>query len=69
MVRDEVVAEPRAALPEPGPGAAGKKLLELMRRLPKHKRRKTDVSRHVKKHLQVALRFDFLTIFYKCRLL
>jgi hypothetical protein len=54
MVRDEVVAEPRAALPEPGPGAAGKKLLELMRRLPKHKRRKTDVSRRVKKHLQVV---------------
>ena len=34
-VRDEVVAELRAALPEPEPGAAAKKLVALMRRLPK----------------------------------
>jgi antitoxin (DNA-binding transcriptional repressor) of toxin-antitoxin stability system len=47
MVRDEVVAE----LPEPEPGAAAKKLVELMRRLPKQRGRKTYVSRHVKKHL------------------
>jgi antitoxin (DNA-binding transcriptional repressor) of toxin-antitoxin stability system len=51
MVRDEVVAELRAALPEPEPGAAAKKLVELMRRLPKHRGRKTDVSRHVNEHL------------------
>jgi len=51
MVHDEVVAELRAALPEPEPGAAAKKLVELMRRLPKHRGRKTDVSRHVKEHL------------------
>jgi len=50
-VRDEVVAELRAALPEPEPGAAAKKLAELMRRLPKHRGRKTDISAHVKEHL------------------
>jgi antitoxin (DNA-binding transcriptional repressor) of toxin-antitoxin stability system len=51
MVRDEVVAELRAALPEPEPGAAAQKLAALMRRLPKHRGRKTGVSRHVKEHL------------------
>ena len=51
MVRDEVVAELRAALPEPEPGAAAKKLVELMRRLPKHQGRKTNVSTHLKEHL------------------
>ena len=50
-VRDEVVAELRAALPEPEPGAAAKKLSALMRRLPKHRGRKTDLSGHVKKYL------------------
>src|SRR3990167_8563082 len=50
-VRDEVVAELRAALPEPEPGAAAKRLVELMRRLPKHRGRKTDISAHVKEHL------------------
>ena len=53
-VRDEVVAELRAALPEPAPGAAAKKLAALMRRLPKHRGRKTDVSAHVKEHLYGA---------------
>jgi len=51
MVRDEVVAELRAALPEPEPGAAAKKLVELMLRLPKHRGRKTAISTHVKEHL------------------
>jgi antitoxin (DNA-binding transcriptional repressor) of toxin-antitoxin stability system len=51
MVRDEVVAELRAALPEPEPGAAAKKLVALMRSLPKHRGRKTTVSTHVKEHL------------------
>ncbi len=51
MVRDEVVAELRAALPEPEPGAAARKLLELMANLPKHRGRKTDVSARVKEHL------------------
>lgn len=46
-VRDEVVA----ALPEPEPGAAARKLLELMRKLPKHRGRKTAVFSHIKEHL------------------
>jgi prevent-host-death family protein len=50
-VHGEVVAELRAALPEPEPGAAARKLLELMRKLPKHRGRKTDISAHVKEHL------------------
>lgn len=51
MVRDEVVAELRAALPEPEPGAAAKTLLELMRKLPKHRGRKVAISSRVKEHL------------------
>jgi antitoxin (DNA-binding transcriptional repressor) of toxin-antitoxin stability system len=51
-VRDEVVAELRAALPEPEPGAAARALLELARKLPKPRRgRPTDVSAHVKEYL------------------
>ena len=50
-VRDEVVAELRAAQPEPAPGAAAKALLELMRKLPRHRGRKTTVSSQVKEHL------------------
>jgi antitoxin (DNA-binding transcriptional repressor) of toxin-antitoxin stability system len=53
-VRDEVVAELRAALPEPEPGAAARALLELARTLPKPRRRRgrpTDVSAHVKEYL------------------
>jgi antitoxin (DNA-binding transcriptional repressor) of toxin-antitoxin stability system len=50
-VRDEVVAELRAALPEPEPGAAAKRLLEVMRKLPKQRGRRTNISSHVKKHL------------------
>lgn len=50
-VHDEVVAELRAALPEPEPGAAAKKLLELMEKLPKHRGRKTNISPRVKEHL------------------
>lgn len=48
-VRDKVAAELRAALPEPG--AAAKKLVALMRRLPKHRGRKTDASAHVNEYL------------------
>ena len=44
-------AELRAALPEPEPGAAARKLLELGARLPRPRGRRTDVSRHVKEHL------------------
>jgi antitoxin (DNA-binding transcriptional repressor) of toxin-antitoxin stability system len=53
-VRDEVVAELRAALPEPEPGAAARKLVEIMRKLPKHRGRKTDISTRVKEHLYGA---------------
>ena len=50
-VRDEVVAEIRAALPEPAPGAAGRALLEIMRKLPKRRGPRTNVSGHVNDHL------------------
>jgi len=50
-VRDEVVAQLRAAVPEPEPGAAARKLLELMEKLPKHRGRKTNISSRVKEHL------------------
>jgi antitoxin (DNA-binding transcriptional repressor) of toxin-antitoxin stability system len=50
-VRGEVVAELRAALPEPEPGAAARALLELARRLPRRRRGRTDVSSRVKAHL------------------
>jgi len=50
-VHDEVVAELRAALPEPEPGAAAKKLVALMRRLPKHRGRKTNLSGHINEYL------------------
>lgn len=51
MVHQEVVAELRAVQPEPEPGAAARKLLDLMRRLPKHRGRKTAISSHSKEHL------------------
>jgi antitoxin (DNA-binding transcriptional repressor) of toxin-antitoxin stability system len=50
-VREEVVAELRPALPEPEPGLAAKKLLGLMRKMPKRRSRKVNVSGHVKDHL------------------
>ena len=50
-VRDEVLAELRPVLPEPEPGAAARKLVEIMRKLPKHRGRKTDVSSRVKDYL------------------
>ncbi|PYM60759.1 MAG: hypothetical protein DMD79_15205 [Candidatus Rokuibacteriota bacterium] len=50
-VRDEVVAELRAALPEPEPGAAARALLGLMRRLPGRRGRRVDVSTRVNDHL------------------
>ena len=50
-VRDEVVAELRAALPEPEPGAAAKKLLDIMRRLPKRRGSKTNVSCRINEYL------------------
>ena len=50
-VRDEVVAELRAALPEPEPGAAARALVELMRKLPRRRGGKVRVSSRVKDHL------------------
>lgn len=50
-LHDEVVAELRAAQPEPAPCAAAQKLLTLMEKLPKHRGRKTHISSHVKEHL------------------
>jgi antitoxin (DNA-binding transcriptional repressor) of toxin-antitoxin stability system len=50
-VHDEVVAELRAVQPEPEPGAAAKTLHQFMKRLPKPRGRKTQVSSHVKAHL------------------
>jgi antitoxin (DNA-binding transcriptional repressor) of toxin-antitoxin stability system len=50
-VHDQVVAELRAAQPDPEPGLAGRKLLDLMKKLPRHRGRKTTVSSHVKDHL------------------
>jgi antitoxin (DNA-binding transcriptional repressor) of toxin-antitoxin stability system len=50
-VRDEVVAELRGALPEPEPGAAARKLLELMSQLPRRRGRRTDTSTRVKDRL------------------
>jgi len=50
-LHDEVVAELRAAQPEPAPGAAAQKLSALMKKLPKRRGRKTHISSHVKEHL------------------
>lgn len=52
-LRDEVVAELRAALPEPEPGAAARALLDMARKLPKPRKlgRPSDVSAHVNDYL------------------
>lgn len=52
-VHGEVVAELRAALPEPEPGAAARALLELRKKLVRRGRKAPahDVSSHVKEHL------------------
>jgi prevent-host-death family protein len=50
-VRNKVVAELRAALPEPEPGAAARALLELMNKLPKHRGPRRNISGHIKEHL------------------
>jgi len=50
-VRDEVVAELRTASPEPKPGAAARALLELARKLPRHRGRRRNISGHVKEYL------------------
>ncbi len=50
-LHDEVVAELRAAHPEPEPGAAAKKLLELAGKLPRSRARKVNISSHAKAYL------------------
>ena len=50
-VRGEVVAELRAKLPEPEPGAAARAMVALMKKLPKHRGRKRNISGHVKEYL------------------
>lgn len=50
-VHDELVAELRSAKPEPEPGATARALLEVIRKLPGRRGKKTDVSSHVKDHL------------------
>jgi antitoxin (DNA-binding transcriptional repressor) of toxin-antitoxin stability system len=51
MVRDEVVAELRAAVTEPEPGATARALLEIMSKLPRHRGPRRNISGHVKEHL------------------
>ncbi len=46
-VHGQVVAELHAAAPEPEPGAAARKLLALMKRLPKPRGRRTRLSTRV----------------------
>ena len=50
-VHNEVVAELRAVLPEPEPGAAAQSLLRLMKKFPRPRGRKRSISSHVKTHL------------------
>ena len=52
-VHDDVVAELRAAQPEPEPGEAARRLLALRKKLVRRglKARSGDVSSHVKEHL------------------
>ncbi len=50
-VREEVVAELRAAQPQPEPGSAAKRLLELVGRLPKCRGHKFNTSSQIKKYL------------------
>lgn len=50
-VHNEVVAEIRAVQPEPEPGAAARRLLRLMKKLPKPRGRKIPISSRVKTHL------------------
>lgn len=50
-VHGEVAAELRAAEPDPEPGAAARKLLDLMKKLPRHRGRKRADSPRVKRIL------------------
>jgi hypothetical protein len=50
-VHNEVVAEFRAVQPEPEPGVAARRLLRLMKKLPKRRGQKIPISSRVKTHL------------------
>lgn len=50
-VHNKVMAELRAVQPEPEPGVAARKLLELMGKLPERRGCKSAVSSHIKEHL------------------
>jgi antitoxin (DNA-binding transcriptional repressor) of toxin-antitoxin stability system len=50
-VHNEVVAELRAVQPGLEPGAAARRLLRLMKKLPRPRGRKTPISSHVETHL------------------
>ena len=50
-VHDEVVAELRAARPEPEPGAAARALLAIRLKMPKQRGPKHNISGHVKEYL------------------
>ncbi len=50
-VHNQVVAELRAAQPQPEPGAAARALMQLMSQLPKHRGKKTRVSSRAKDYL------------------
>jgi len=50
-VHEKVVAELRGTVPTRQAGTAATKLLSLMRKLPKHRGRKTNVSGHISNYL------------------
>ncbi|WP_447970929.1 hypothetical protein [Nitrospira sp. M1] len=50
-LHNEVVAELRAAQPEPQPGEAAQKLLELAKQMPKSRGHKTNISSHTNAYL------------------
>lgn len=51
-VRDEAIAELRAARPTAEPGLAARRLLEIVAKLPKPRgKSRTDIASHIKEHL------------------
>jgi antitoxin (DNA-binding transcriptional repressor) of toxin-antitoxin stability system len=51
-VRDEAVAELRAARPSPEPGLAARRLLDIVAKLPRPRgKARTNVAGHINRHL------------------
>ena len=50
-VHGDVVAELRSCTPEPSPGAAARRLRELMVELPGHRGPKRNISKRINQHL------------------